>query len=133
MAEKWTDENNMSTDENNVSNENNISNDNDVREEISNSQTSYEEERLHPEMPDMKGMSQMPYTHGMQQMYSMHTMPCVPQETVLRNVKLARAYVPFQRLCNVYSPIESLDKGTAFPELYSPYKGVDKNYKPPRM
>jgi hypothetical protein len=69
---------------------------------------------------------------GMPGMYSMCPMPCVPQETVLRNVKLARAYVPFQKLCSLYSPIDALKRGTAFPELYSPYVGVNKHYKPPR-
>ncbi|AUG58998.1 spore coat associated protein CotJA [Acetivibrio saccincola] len=69
---------------------------------------------------------------GMPGMYSMHPAPCIPQETVLRNVRLARAYVPFQKLCSLYPPIEALKRGTAFPELYSPYRGVDKNYRPPR-
>lgn len=47
--------------------------------------------------------------------------PCIPQETVINNVRLARAYVPFQKLCNLFTPEEALDKGTVFPELYSPY------------
>lgn len=47
--------------------------------------------------------------------------PCIPQETVLRNLKLARAYVPFQKFCTIFSPEEGLKKGTAFPELYEPY------------
>ncbi|NMB95588.1 MAG: spore coat associated protein CotJA [Clostridiaceae bacterium] len=46
---------------------------------------------------------------------------CIPQETAITNVRLARAYVPFQRLCNLFSPEEALEKGTVFPELYSPY------------
>lgn len=33
---------------------------------------------------------------GMSEMCSMYPVPCIPQETVLRNVRLARAYVPFQ-------------------------------------
>ena len=35
---------------------------------------------------------------------------------------LARAYVPFQIMNQVYSPSEALEKGTLFPELYMPYK-----------
>ena len=46
---------------------------------------------------------------------------CIPQETVIQNVQLATAYVPFQKFCTVMSPLESLFKGTAFPELFSPY------------
>ncbi len=34
---------------------------------------------------------------------------------------LARAYVPFQIMNQVYSPSEALEKGTLFPELYRPY------------
>ncbi|HHV95460.1 MAG TPA: spore coat associated protein CotJA [Clostridiaceae bacterium] len=52
---------------------------------------------------------------------------CIPQETVICNVRLARAYVPFQRLCSLYSPEEALNKGTAFPELYSPYYKAEKS------
>ncbi|WP_082759901.1 spore coat associated protein CotJA [Abyssisolibacter fermentans] len=36
--------------------------------------------------------------------------------------KLARAYVPFQKLDKIYSPKQALCKGTLFPELYMPYK-----------
>lgn len=32
--------------------------------------------------------------------------------------KLATAYVPFQKLCNIFEPMEALCKGTLFPELY---------------
>lgn len=48
---------------------------------------------------------------------------CIPQETVIRNVRLAAAYVPYQYLCELFSPVEALKKGTVFPELYSPYDG----------
>lgn len=34
--------------------------------------------------------------------------------------QLARATVPFQMLCDVYSPNEALCKGTLFPELWMP-------------
>lgn len=36
-------------------------------------------------------------------------------------VGLAQTYVPWQRYGKVYSPGEALEKGTLFPELYSPY------------
>lgn len=35
--------------------------------------------------------------------------------------KLAHAYVPYQKMCQVYEPREALCKGTLFPELYMPY------------
>lgn len=35
--------------------------------------------------------------------------------------RLARAYVPYQKLHKVYKPDEALLKGTMFPELYDPY------------
>jgi hypothetical protein len=50
-----------------------------------------------------------------------YSMQCIPQETVICNVMLARAYVPFQRLCSIYSPDTALEAGTAFPELHQPY------------
>lgn len=37
------------------------------------------------------------------------------------NSKLARAYFIYQRYTRSFSPKEALDKGTMFPELYSPY------------
>lgn len=47
---------------------------------------------------------------------------CIPQETSIECVRLATAYVPFQKFCGVWSPCMSLMTGTAFPELFSPYK-----------
>lgn len=55
---------------------------------------------------------------------------CIPQEMVIRNVRLAAAYVPYQQMCTLLSPMEALMHGTIFPELYSPYKGKDKKCKP---
>jgi hypothetical protein len=55
---------------------------------------------------------------------------CIPQETVIENIRLATAYVPYQKLCTLFSPIEALKRGTAFPELFSPYDGQDKKYCP---
>ena len=46
---------------------------------------------------------------------------CIPQETYLDNVTLARAYVPFEKLCKTFSPMTSLMRGTAFPPLYNVY------------
>jgi hypothetical protein len=84
------------------------------------------------QMPQMKQMMQMPsfmsppinYMCNMPVMkpaYSHCQGTCIPQETEIRNVKLANAYVPWQKFCGTYSPIESLRKGTVFPELHSPY------------
>ena len=50
---------------------------------------------------------------------------CIPQELVIDNVLLARAYVPYQFMCETFNPIESLAAGTAFPELFSPYNRLD--------
>ena len=55
---------------------------------------------------------------------------CVAQETSIRDVRLAAAYVPFQNFCTMFSPLEALKKGTAFPELYSPYEGDHRKYTP---
>lgn len=54
---------------------------------------------------------------------------CIPQETVIENVRLAAAYVPFQKYCTRFSPMEGLMKGTVFPELVSPYEGKEYKYK----
>lgn len=42
-------------------------------------------------------------------------------EPLKPELKLARAYVPFQEMHELYSLKEGLIKGTIFPELYSPY------------
>ncbi len=44
-----------------------------------------------------------------------------------RPMKLAHAYVPFQRIGCLFPPMKGLDAGTIFPELYRPY-GVDPEY-----
>jgi hypothetical protein len=38
-------------------------------------------------------------------------------------LRLAQAFVPWQRMSQVFSPAEALAHGTIFPELVSPYKG----------
>lgn len=47
---------------------------------------------------------------------------CVSQETVIENVVLAHAYVPFQYMCDTYSPLGSLSRGTIFPPLCGLYE-----------
>jgi hypothetical protein len=47
---------------------------------------------------------------------------CIPQETEICNVKLATAYVPFEKLCTIFSPLDGLRNGTIFPEIFSPWK-----------
>lgn len=53
---------------------------------------------------------------------------CIPQEMVIKNVRLAAAYVPYQKMCTIFSPIEALKHGTVFPELYSPYDKGDNEH-----
>ena len=43
------------------------------------------------------------------------------------NTRLAHAYVPFQQLMCLYTPMTGLDRGTIFPELDRPY-GADPEY-----
>jgi hypothetical protein len=54
---------------------------------------------------------------------------CMPQESYISNVVLAHAYVPFQKLCNTFSPIGSLTRGTAFPPLYETYQWDPKRMR----
>jgi len=44
------------------------------------------------------------------------------EEYMRPNYRLARAYVPYQKMCKVYDLKEALCKGTLFPELYMPYE-----------
>ncbi|GFN36875.1 spore coat associated protein CotJA [Tepidimicrobium xylanilyticum] len=39
-----------------------------------------------------------------------------------REKQLARVYIPFQIMNQVFSPSEALMRGTLFPELYMPYR-----------
>jgi hypothetical protein len=48
-------------------------------------------------------------------------MECVDHETVLEDVQLAHAYVPFQKWCPTFMPMTALKKGTAFPGLVDVY------------
>jgi hypothetical protein len=45
---------------------------------------------------------------------------CVDHETVITDVQLAHGYVPFQKLCPTFTPMNSLRNGTIFPGLYDP-------------
>ncbi|MEW6275242.1 MAG: spore coat associated protein CotJA [Bacillota bacterium] len=45
----------------------------------------------------------------------------VKASAFVASVKLAQAYVPWQRYGVTFSPQEALEKGTLFPELYRPY------------
>lgn len=65
--------------------------------------------------------------------YIADNVPCIPQELVIEDVRLAAAYVPYQFMCELFNPLEALVKGTAFPELYSPYDGRDNRNKSNRM
>ncbi|WP_313343309.1 spore coat associated protein CotJA [Sedimentibacter sp.] len=64
------------------------------------------------------------------EMYYSDSETCIPQELVIENVRLSAAYVPYQFMCEVFSPIESLAAGTAFPELFSPYNRKDNEIRP---
>ncbi|NLH01291.1 MAG: spore coat associated protein CotJA [Clostridiales bacterium] len=54
---------------------------------------------------------------------------CIPQETVIEDVRLARAYVPFQKLCTTFTPSGALMKGTIFPPLFDDYRWGKKEVK----
>lgn len=44
------------------------------------------------------------------------------EESKFRGKELARAYVPFQYMSQIYSAEEALINGTLFPELNKPYE-----------
>ncbi|MGE4284914.1 MAG: spore coat associated protein CotJA [Clostridia bacterium] len=89
------------------------------------------EQYMMPDMPYMPGMYQVPQMQPVPGMYCPPAGPCIPQETAIHNVRLATAYVPFQKLCDTYAPIEGFSEGTIFPELLSPYMVQDKRCMPP--
>jgi|GEM_PF-843545 hypothetical protein len=47
---------------------------------------------------------------------------CIPQETVINNVQLAHAYVPFEKMCSTFTPLSGLRNGTIFPPLIEVYR-----------
>jgi hypothetical protein len=48
-------------------------------------------------------------------------MECIDHETVLEDVQIAHAYVPYQKWCPTFMPMTALKKGTAFPGLVDVY------------
>ena len=50
------------------------------------------------------------------------------QELGIKTIKLAHAYVPFQRFTKNYCPEEALKKGTLYPELWMPYQPGERGY-----
>lgn len=46
---------------------------------------------------------------------------CRAMDRMPVNPMLANAYVPYQQPEELFTPIEALENGTAFPELVSPY------------
>ncbi|MFQ8686795.1 MAG: spore coat associated protein CotJA [Anaerotignaceae bacterium] len=42
---------------------------------------------------------------------------CIAFETPIYPSGLAQAYVPIQKICSYYEPMEALIEGTIFPEL----------------
>ena len=49
------------------------------------------------------------------------TPPDLQAEGIYPPPRLAQAYVIWQKYGAIFSPAEALEKGTIFPELYSPY------------
>ncbi|MBQ6555352.1 MAG: spore coat associated protein CotJA [Firmicutes bacterium] len=49
-------------------------------------------------------------------------MACKPFNDTIKVDRLARAYVPMQKLCTLLEPTQALLSGTIFPELVSFYK-----------
>lgn len=59
--------------------------------------------------------------NNMPEGYEAENKGCIPQETMINDVKLAHAYVPFQKFCTALPPDAALMRGTAFPELHQPW------------
>ena len=53
--------------------------------------------------------------------------PCFVMPVMPIMPKLAHAYVPFQYINQIFTPMQGLEQGTIFPELARPY-GVDPEY-----
>lgn len=56
--------------------------------------------------------------------YNPYANPLHPNQPIapnLPNMRLARAYIPFQVYTKSFPPREALERGTMFPELYSPW------------
>lgn len=46
----------------------------------------------------------------------------------MRNMKLAHAYIPFQKYTENYPPETALNRGTLYPELWMPYNSSHRGY-----
>ena len=58
----------------------------------------------------------------MEEMYVLHDLHGEPKEEPNWEMELAQAYVRAQPLTGIFSPEESLQRGTVFPNLSQPYK-----------
>ena len=47
---------------------------------------------------------------------------CQMPDVMPKTPQLANSYVPYQMIQNTFNPRESLENGTTFPELVSPYE-----------
>ena len=54
-------------------------------------------------------------------MYKENNHECENFSPFIKVKELARAYVPEQKMCRIFSEKDSLMNGTIFPELYKPY------------
>ena len=62
-----------------------------------------------------------------QDMYKRADSSCVDHETLINDVQLAHAYVPFQKFCPTFTPMASLKNGTVFPGLYDVHGWESQN------
>jgi hypothetical protein len=87
------------------------------------------EMRRHERLPADEMRTSYPERTPMEQTnmggHAMHT-DCIDRETELRDMKLAHAYVPFQKLCPTFVPLTALKKGTIFPGLVGVYGWVPR-------
>lgn len=53
---------------------------------------------------------------------------CYPPGSGMGNMKLAHAYIPYQRYSDHYPLVEAFKKGTLYPELWMPYRQGPRGY-----
>jgi hypothetical protein len=46
----------------------------------------------------------------------------IKTQSLFSDLRLAEAYIPFQRYGQIFDPMAALMNGTLFPELYRPYR-----------
>lgn len=68
-------------------------------------------------VPTVKGNDQV---EAPQEIKS-QTAECIQTEGLYPPARLAQAYVIWQKYGRTFTPAEALEKGTLFPDLYSPY------------